>query len=133
MIGCFDEGGPTQPRTKHMIIFGLKLVSANDTLFEYFDLQSKGVLELSVNESIVEISPLFIEPDSSIFPYNDISMDHHLEFQKVSANISLSQEEGEKWKFNLKGLSAGSASFDLKLMHIDHSDFSATIPVKVHP
>jgi len=115
---------------------GFVLESDGNEIYKQFQGAVEGNLNLTVNQ-MLELSVHFLDDDENEIEYHGDDEDG-LDFEIVDMNvISIELEEHDDHDhgdhglgFELTGLSSGTTTFTLSLMHNGHSDFMS-LPITV--
>jgi hypothetical protein len=115
----------------HMEPVGFFLRESGATLVTYQNATVTGSVTVAAGAETGLISVVFVNEENEEFtPEGD---EYALNLSTTSSAFEFEQHaEDGKWRFHIKGITAGSGEFVLRLMHGDHADFiSKAIPVTV--
>ena len=144
VISCDDDSNPAAPEG-HIDAEGFALEIDGTEVYRQFEGAITGDLTLAVNETL-ELSIHFLDHDGNEIEHEDEEGEEdELVFEIVDMNvISVESENHEdegdhdhdhgdehhELGFELIGLSSGSTTFTLSLMHDGHADF-VSLPISV--
>ena len=146
-IGCEDEShddhdheeGPTYAD-------GFKLEdAAGNVVYREFEGAMTGSVTLAVGEPL-ELSVHFLDHEGNEIAHDDDEGEDHedgLEVSGFDVTVAVVEVEGHEeggdhddhgMALHVEGVSAGSTSFELRLMHDGHADYTSTnnVPVTVN-
>lgn len=114
----------------HQEPVGFFLKSSGVQLVEYrAPNDPTGSIVVPVGDETDLITVSFISEDGDEFT-PDVP-EYSLQLETASSHFEFEQHaEDGKWRFHVKGLTVGTGTFVLKLMHNDHADFTSR-PVTV--
>ncbi len=134
--GCSDDNpaDPTVDGCSHFDADGVILEVDGKHLVAQWEGSIDGEVEVEQGSEI-DIDVMFLTPDSSravpSADCDDQSLEVIVDDEKV-ATVSTSAASG-RWSFRLTGVEAGETSVSVRIIHIDHPDFtSLDLPVHVH-
>ncbi|MCA9759512.1 MAG: hypothetical protein KDA27_27200, partial [Candidatus Eisenbacteria bacterium] len=134
--GCSDDN-PADPgpgeTCDHFDADGVVLEAEGETVVSQWEGDVSGEVELELEESRA-ISVVFLDPDSTRGVPADACEDQYLEVtvdDESIATVNLDAPDG-RWSFTITGASEGETSIRVRIIHVDHSDFtSLELPVVV--
>lgn len=145
-VGCSeDEDNPAGEDSEHAEAYGCVLIFGSDTLVTADTTAVTGGLTVAVDDTLGPIEVWFLDEDGDLFrPEHDDAgpldhEEHELDIRiedGTLATASLGHEISEEfeWAFYLNGLSAGTTTLRVAILHEGHDDFtSALIPLTVTP
>ena len=127
---------------EHTDADGFVLEDQNGTeVYKEFEGAIEGTITLSVGETL-ELSVHFLDHEENEIEHEEGEEEDELSVSENDANIAIVEaeehEEGEgdhhEMAIHIIGVSAGSTSFKLQLMHEGHADYTSTnnVPVTVN-
>lgn len=128
-ISC-SESNPTIPQEDHFEATGVILKSNNAILLKAckneFAPEYDDMLNLALDEELVLDVSFTGDDCQELDPPDDI--DKSLSFvitdgEKISAEIS----EQNRWQLKLKGLSIGTTTIEIQIVHAGHPDFKSPL------
>ena len=143
-IGCEDESHDDHEEG-HTDADGFKLEdAAGNVVYREFEGAMEGSVTLAVGETL-ELSVHFLDHEGNEIAHEEEGEDHEdgLEASGFDVTVAVVEVEGHEeggdhddhgMALHVEGVSAGSTSFELKLMHDGHADYTSTnnVPVTVN-
>ena len=147
-IGCEDESHDDHDHEEgHTDADGFKLEdAAGNVVYREFEGAMEGSVTLAVGETL-ELSVHFLDHEGNEIAHEEEEEgeDHEdgLAVSGFDATVAVVEVEGHEeggdhddhgMALHVEGVSAGSTSFELKLMHDGHADYTSTnnVPVTVN-
>ena len=127
---------------EHTDADGFVLEDQNGTeVYKEFEGAIEGTITLSIGETL-ELSVHFLDHEENEIEHEEGEEEDELSVSENDANIAIVEaeehEEGDRdhheMAIHIIGVSAGSTSFKLQLMHEGHADYTSTnnVPVTVN-
>ena len=143
-IGCEDESHDDHEEG-HTDADGFILEdAAGNEVYREFEGAMTGSVTLAVGETL-ELSVHFLDHEGNEIAHEEEGEDHEdgLEVSGFDVTVAVVEVEGHEeggdhddhgMALHVEGVSAGSTSFELKLMHDGHADYTSTnnVPVTVN-
>ena len=142
-IGCEDESHDDHDHEEgHTDADGFILEdAAGNEVYREFEGAMTGSVTLAVGETL-ELSVHFLDHEGNEIAHEEESEDHEdgLAVSGFDATVAVVEVEGHEeggdhddhgMALHVEGVSAGSTSFELKLMHDGHADYTSTNNVLV--
>ena len=154
IVGCEDNNNDTE---EHLDAEGFVLESEGTVIYREFKGAVTGSITLKVGGDL-DLSVHFLDDDgkeieheehegeeeeeeelrvsgfnSSIATVEFVEDDHGHSHRKISLKLKGQEDDEHAMVLEVKGVGAGSTSFQLELMHGDHADYKATklVPIVV--
>jgi hypothetical protein len=123
------------PVCDHVDADGLVAENADTTVVAQWQGSVSGVVATEAGGLSVPLTVTFLDEDSTRVVIPAGCVDHRLVIEVDDPAIAgVEQPAGERWNFQLRGLSEGQTTFRIRLWHGDHADFtSQPFPVQVAP
>ena len=141
-IGCEDESHDDHEEG-HTDADGFILEdAAGNEVYREFEGAMTGSVTLAVGETL-ELSVHFLDHEGNEIAHDDEEGEDHedgLEVSGFDVTVAVVEVEGHEeggdhdehaMALHVEGVSAGSTSFELRLMHDGHADYTSTINVPV--
>ena len=139
--GCEDDDHDHDHDEEHTDADGFVLEDESGTeVYREFEGATTGTVTLAVGDTL-ELSVHFLDHDGNEIEHDEEDEDE-LSVSENDSNIAVFEveehEEGEEehhgMALHVVGVSTGSTSFKLQLMHDDHADYTSTnnVPVTVN-
>ena len=143
-IGCEDESHDDHEEG-HTDADGFILEdAAGNEVYREFEGAMEGSVTLAVGETL-ELSVHFLDHEGNEIAHEEEGEDHEdgLEVSGFDVTVAVVEVEGHEeggdhddhgMALHVEGVSAGSTSFELRLMHDGHADYTSTnsVPVTVN-
>ena len=143
-IGCEDESHDDHEEG-HTDADGFILEdAAGNEVYREFEGAMTGSVTLAVGETL-ELSVHFLDHEGNEIAHEEEGEDHEdgLEVSGFDVTVAVVEVEGHEeggdhddhgMALHVEGVSAGSTSFELRLMHDGHADYTSTnsVPVTVN-
>lgn len=143
-VGCEDESHDDHEEG-HTDADGFILEdAAGNEVYREFEGAMTGSVTLAVGETL-ELSVHFLDHEGNEIAHEEEGEDHEdgLAVSGFDATVAVVEVEGHEeggdhddhgMALHVEGVSAGSTSFELKLMHDGHADYTSTnnVPVTVN-
>ena len=143
-IGCEDESHDDHEEG-HTDADGFILEdAAGNVVYREFEGDTTGSVTLAVGETL-ELSVHFLDHEGNEIAHEEEGEDHEdgLEVSGFDVTVAVVEVEGHDeggdhdnhgMALHVEGVSAGSTSFELRLMHDGHADYTSTnnVPVTVN-
>ena len=143
-IGCEDESHDDHEEG-HTDADGFILEdAAGNVVYREFEGDTTGSVTLAVGETL-ELSVHFLDHEGNEIAHEEEGEDHEdgLEVSGFDVTVAVVEVEGHEeggdhddhgMALHVEGVSAGSTSFELRLMHDGHADYTSTnnVPVTVN-
>ena len=143
-VGCEDESHDDHEEG-HTDADGFILEdAAGNEVYREFEGAMTGSVTLAVGETL-ELSVHFLDHEGNEIAHEEEGEDHEdgLEVSGFDVTIAVVEVEGHEeggdhddhgMALHVEGVSAGSTSFELRLMHDGHADYTSTnnVPVTVN-
>ena len=145
-IGCEDESHDDHDHEEgHTDADGFILEdAAGNIVYREFEGTMEGSVTLAVGETL-ELSVHFLDHEGNEIAHEEEGEDHEdgLEVSGFDVTVAVVEVEGHEeggdhddhgMALHVEGVSAGSTSFELRLMHDGHADYTSTnnVPVTVN-
>lgn len=119
---CDSTDVDDDDHSDHAEVEGLTLRANGVTLVTVDEGVAEGTINVPLGDETALIFVQFIDHDGDVLTIDDpeFSLGHTI---GNTSTIEWEQHEGEDYEFHLKGLSAGSTTLTLELLHGDHADF----------
>lgn len=138
---CGDNPVKQEVHCDHIDADGVRLSQGNVVLVEQFNGIHTGQIDVGAGSVQSDIEATFLKEefvDGAPTPA-DITMDpacfgdHTLGWEVEDPTVAeVFQSEGQVWSFNVRGLSPGTTTVQVVIVHVDHNDFvSLPIPIVV--
>lgn len=138
--GCSDDDNPagSDPTdTDHLRAVGVMLIEGTDTLVTADGTAVSGEIHIHHEESVGPCMVWFLDPDSGWYhpteeATSSLDHDHELAIELTDPSIA-SVELGEEihgadpWSVSFTGLLEGETSFRVKIIHVDHPDYTSPL------
>jgi|APSaa5957512622_1039677.scaffolds.fasta_scaffold229807_1 hypothetical protein len=124
LVGCSNPIKPTD--SEHINADGLQILNhANgDTLITQVNLETTGQLELNLTD-ILQIGVFLLDENGDQIPHDhEGECDHELTIELTDPIATFTAGE-EHMHFDINGISAGTTTFTMILLHGDHADFTS--------
>lgn len=135
-LSACGEDNPADPGDElcgHFDADGVLLEHDGATLVSQWEGVVEGEVEIGVGATLA-ISVVFLDPDSARGTPGAACTDQLLDVEVEDEGVvtaTLDAPEG-KWSFHLQGVSAGETTVTVRILHVDHPDFtSLDLPVHV--
>lgn len=113
----------------HLDVAGFDLIMDNEVVLSQRGTTVTGTLTIPAGETTSNIRVDFVDPDNAVMTIT--GSDYRLELISTNAEVLNFNKTGD-WTFTLTGVSQGTASLTVGIMHGSHFDFeSRPIPVTV--
>lgn len=113
----------------HLDIGSFRILSNGEVVAQQNGTTVTGSITLARESTSSVMTLEFRDPEGSVLSITD--EDLYLEIDSNNPGVVLAQNSNEsRWSFTLTGVSAGSASIVVKLMHGNHADFESR-PISV--
>ncbi|TVQ05647.1 MAG: hypothetical protein EA359_02625 [Balneolaceae bacterium] len=121
--GSDHDHGPT-PVGLVLSLDGVEIAMQEEGTITYVD--NGTHIEVPNGGALGPITVQFIQENGERY-FPDTNEGFLLQYNVQNPNILGIQHpvNNNQWTFNLQGLNAGSATFNLELWHVDHSDFDS--------
>ena len=143
-VGCEDESHDDHEEG-HTDADGFILEdAAGNVVYREFEGAMEGSVTLAVGETL-ELSVHFLDHEGNEIAHEEEGEDHEdgLEVSGFDVTVAVVEVEGHEeggdhddhgMVLHVEGVSAGSTSFELRLMHDGHADYTSTnnVPVTVN-
>ena len=146
-VGCEDESHDDHDHEEgHTDADGFKLEdAAGNVVYREFEVAMEGSVTLAVGETL-ELSVHFLDHEGNEIAHEEEEGEDHEDGLEVSGfDVTVAVVEVEEHEeggdhddhgmaLHVEGVSAGSTSFELRLMHDGHADYTSTnnVPVTVN-
>ena len=136
--GCEDDDHDHDHDEEHTDADGFVLEDESGTeVYREFEGATTGTVTLAVGDTL-ELSVHFLDHDGNEIEHDEEDEDE-LSVSENDSNIAVfeveeHEEEHHEMALHVVGVSTGSTSFKLKLMHDGHADYTSTnnVPVTVN-
>lgn len=113
----------------HMDIAGFRVVLNNEVVAQQNGTTVTGNLSIVQGQASGEMTVEFLDPEGFILNITD--NDFRLQVDPVNTSVLTAQAGSGRWGFRLTGITTGSSTITIKLMHGSHADFESR-PVSVN-
>jgi hypothetical protein len=132
-VGC--DGNPVDAHDDHADVEGVSLVASGATLVTVEEAVVSGTIAVAAGSETALIQAKWLDHDGNEVHEEDLDAAYTLQVTTADQAVAEIEQHASygRFRFHVVGVSAGSTTITVKLMHSDHADFlTPPIPVNVN-